>query len=273
MSNDQFHKLVLFLAILVYVITAFNSHGYYHADEHYQIIEFAGLKLGTHSPADVAWEYKAQIRPALQPTISFIVFKGLQAVNITNPYTQALFLRLLTAFLSLFVIHFFIKNTEYQLKNDRSKKLYYFLSYLLWFIPFLSVRFSSETWSGLFFLWSVATYFDPVKNKMKPYIIGLLAGLSFLFRFQAAFLLPGFILWLLFVEKADLKYILKIVAAFLIAFTLGILIDCWFYGHPVLTSWNYFYTTIINDSAPGFGESSWYYYFAKLIQSPTFFSH
>jgi len=271
MSRNWFHKLVFFLAIIVYLITAYNSHGYYHADEHYQIIEFAGLKLGTHSPADVAWEYKSQIRSTLQPIICFAVFKGLQTIHVTDPYTQAFVLRILSALLSLLVIHYFITNTENQLGTDRIKKLFYLLSYFLWFIPFISVRFSSETWSGLFFLGSVAVYFDPKRKGIKPYLIGLLAGFSFLFRFQAAFLIPGFLLWLFFIEKNDFRFILKIGAAFLMVFGVGILIDSWFYGQPVLTAWNYFYTNIVSDVASNFGTSAWYFYLDKLFQLPTLF--
>ena len=46
--QTSFYKGIIALAIVIYGITAWNSHGYYHADEHYQIIEFAGEKLGTH---------------------------------------------------------------------------------------------------------------------------------------------------------------------------------------------------------------------------------
>jgi phosphatidylinositol glycan class B len=36
---------LLFLLIpAIYLLTALNSAGYHHPDEHYQIIEFAGLK-------------------------------------------------------------------------------------------------------------------------------------------------------------------------------------------------------------------------------------
>lgn len=55
---------------MVFFITAWKSDGYYHADEHYQLIEFAGKILGTHQPEELAWEYNARLRPALQPTIA-----------------------------------------------------------------------------------------------------------------------------------------------------------------------------------------------------------
>jgi len=84
---NKFHKIVFIFAFIVYGITAYQSSGYYHADEHYQIIEFAGSKLGTHTSDELAWEYKAAIRPALQPTICYLVFSILHFFHIDDPYS------------------------------------------------------------------------------------------------------------------------------------------------------------------------------------------
>ena len=56
------------IAFVIYMITAYVNYGYHHADELFQIIEYAGLKSETFTPL-VAWEYDVQIRPMLQPTI------------------------------------------------------------------------------------------------------------------------------------------------------------------------------------------------------------
>jgi hypothetical protein len=52
-------NLIIFIATVVSITRAFYSHGFYHEDKHFQIIEFVGLKRGTHAPNDMAWEYKA----------------------------------------------------------------------------------------------------------------------------------------------------------------------------------------------------------------------
>ncbi len=83
-SVIKIHDVIFLLAIAVYVITAYNSLGYHQADEHYQIIEFAGTKLGTHMAEDLPWEYRDQIRPTLQPTMVYAIFKTLNAFSITN---------------------------------------------------------------------------------------------------------------------------------------------------------------------------------------------
>ncbi len=265
------YPFVLLLAAVIYITTAYNSHGFFHADEHYQIIEFAGLKLGTNSPDELAWEYKAHIRPAIQPTICFFVLKTLKSFTIENPYYQAFILRFLTAILSLLTIHFFVKQTEKQFDNLNIRKVYWYLSYFLWFIPLISVRFSSETWSGILFLLAMAIHYHSMPNTIKPYLLGIVLGFSFLFRFQIAFAIVGFVLWLFFIDKQRISYLLKMAVALLIILTFGILIDSWFYQEMVFTPWKYFYTTILDHTAPEFENYKWYYYVNKLVSYPSYF--
>ena len=76
--------LVIFLiAVVVNIITAIYSTGYYYADEHYQVIEFAGYKLGTHQPDELAWEFAYKLRPALQPAICYVLIKTASALGIS----------------------------------------------------------------------------------------------------------------------------------------------------------------------------------------------
>jgi len=262
--------LIITLAAIVYVITAFNSHGFYHADEHYQIIEFAGLKLGTHTPDDLAWEFKAQIRSAFQPVICFVLIKVFEIINITNPYNQAKLLRLLSAIFALVVILLFIRNTKNLIKDESLEIPYYLLSYFLWFIPFISVRFSSETWSGLFFLLGLALFCNTTNEEKSPFKIGLLFGISFLIRFQISFAILGFGLWLLFKHRSKLKLLLKMFSSFSVIVLLGLLLDSWFYGEIVFAPWNYF-LSVFESGGSGFGTSPWYFYIVKLLSYPTYF--
>ncbi|MBN2347878.1 MAG: hypothetical protein JXJ22_03520 [Bacteroidales bacterium] len=267
----NFFQCVFLFALAVYGITAWNSHGFFHADEHYQIIEFAGYKLGTHASTDLAWEFNAQIRPSIQPTLCFGVLKTLLAVGINDPYTQAFVLRLLSAILALLVITSFIKHTEYQFENSRVKKAYYLLSYFLWFIPFISVRFSSETWSGLLFLYALSLFMSNIKNDLKPILLGLVFGLSFLFRFQIVFAMAGFVLWLIVVHKINIYFLLKLFMGFVVIVFSGFILDYWFYGEMVFTPWNYFNINILENAASGFGTSPWYFYLVNLIRYPGYF--
>ncbi len=263
--------IVISLASILYVITAYNSIGFHHADEHYQIIEFARLKLGINTPSDLPWEFKAQIRPTLQPLICFYFFEAFEMLEINDPYSQAFLLRVFSALFAIITISFFVKSTRNFFKNDTLRLVYYLLSFFLWFIPFISVRFSSETWAGLLFLLALAVFGNHSKRKTKALIIGFILGLSFLFRFQMGFAILGFGLWLLIIKRPGLNYFLKMGLGFLSIIILGAAIDFWFYGELVFTPWNYFYVNIIDGAASGFGTSPWYFYLINLFKAPSYF--
>ena len=63
-NNLEFStRLILFAGLLIQIITAINAIGYLHPDQHFQLIEFAGFKLGLTErallPADFDYQYSA----------------------------------------------------------------------------------------------------------------------------------------------------------------------------------------------------------------------
>ncbi|MES1249531.1 MAG: hypothetical protein ABUL46_02555, partial [Chitinophaga rupis] len=143
-SVYRFHLTILLIALVVYLTTAVYSEGYYYPDEHYQIVEFANYKLGRQDEARLPWEYKARIRASIQPAICYLFIKGCNAAGVTNPYVLAMTLRMLTALLSLTAIYCFV-NASLQWVSPRYWYVYIPLSYFLWFLPYINVRFSSES--------------------------------------------------------------------------------------------------------------------------------
>lgn len=269
-SDTLFYRLIFGIAAIIYTITAINSLGYYHADEHFQLIEFASLKLGTNTPIDLAWEYSANIRSTIQPYICYVIFQSLTFFNFTDAYTQTLVLRLITALMALIAINSFIQQTKNQFSIKIVKRIYYLLSYFLWFIPFISTRFSSETWSGIIFLMSLTTLLNTKITSNKPYLLGLLFGMSFLFRFQMIFAIIGLLLWMMKVGRENRYYMLKIILAFITVILLGFILDSLFYNKIVFTPWNYFYANIVEDVASNFGTRPWYFYILRVIAMPSY---
>jgi phosphatidylinositol glycan class B len=262
----RFQQVIFIIAIIWYVLAAYLSIGYVHPDEHYQIIEFAGVIDGTNSAKDLAWEYNAQIRSSMQPVICYLIFKACDFFSIFNPFDKAFVLRLITGLLAVAAIYFFTNSCKNMISN-KNWKLFLILSYFIWFLPFLNVRFSSETWSGIALLAASALV---VRNKSsyQTYLIsGCLLGLSFLFRFQIAFAAIGLVLWLLFIKKESKSKIVLILASGLIIVIIGFLIDSWFYGDWTLAFWNYFTTYLNGQRTEQFGPSPWHYYFFKVSYS------
>lgn len=264
-------QVILFCcAIVVYFITAYNSDGYYHADEHYQIIEYASMKMHKTPVENLAWEYHRQIRSTIQPTLAYFIFFLLEKIHITDAYQQVFVLRLLSMFLALLSILFFTKVFKKHL-DINYQNVFVLLSYFLWFLPMLNVRFSSETWAGLIFLIVLAIVnIETTISYKRAVVIGILIGLSFLFRYQMAFAIIGLLLWLIFIHKTAWKYLFTILLSSTCIFILGVLIDSWFYGIWVLSSWNYFQANIIEHIASNFGTKAWYYYLIYIFKFPSY---
>lgn len=261
----KYHNIIFIIAIILYSITAFNSLGYFHADEHYQIIEFAGILDGTNESKDMVWEYHEQIRPAIQPVIAFNIFQICELLSITDSYSQALILRLLTALLSLCIIYYFAESCK-NVVSPEYWKIFLVLNYFLWFLPFLNVRFSSETWSGIFLLLSISLILRNYRSISVYALIGGILGISFLFRYQIAFSIVGLILWLLLVRKEFILNVVISILSFFVVVLLGIVIDSCYYGRWTVTLINYFVVNLLDSKAATFGTSPWYYYFFFIFR-------
>jgi GPI mannosyltransferase 3 len=249
------------IAILLYLITAWNSVGYHHADEHYQILEFANLKLGKASVADMPWEYKAEMRPGLQPILTVCIISALNLIGITDPFIQAFPLRLLGGMLTLAL--FWRWSTTLPPTIARR---WTWLVCFLWCMPYLSVRYSSEAWSALSF-GAGCLYFYRSKTNRNMFIAGLLMGCSFHFRYQIAFAILGVLFWLIFHEKQPTKQILYWILGGIVAFVLGTFADVAFYGKWVIPAWNYLKINIIEGKASEFGRMPWWWYFTEYLMS------
>ncbi|RXF71830.1 hypothetical protein [Arcticibacter tournemirensis] len=250
-------KYIIIAALIVYSVTAIYSNGYYHPDEHYQIIEFAGLKLGFNAPSDLAWEYGRLMRPTVQPTLCILLFKALNFFGIFDSYFLAMALRLITAIVAVAIITRFIICTK-SFINPGLWTIYLLLSYFLWFTPFISIRFSSETWSGLSFLFALCYILKEKKLTWDYCICGALFGLSFMFRFQSAVLIIGVVAWLILIGKEKFWNLFWIILGTCFAIQAGLAIDAWFYGKYTFSFLNYFKINILNDVASNFGVAPWY---------------
>lgn len=266
--QDNRVSILLIITAIVYIIAAWYNVGYYHADEHYQLIEFSGLKLGWNDKHNLAWEFHSMIRPTFQVWVCYLVLGFFKILGIGDPYFQSFILRLITAFLTISGIYLFYKRSKYMLPTN-SHFVYACLSFFIWFIPFISVRFSSETWSGILFM--IGLSFLLTQNnyqKRNSYLAGLFIGLSFLCRFQTGFMIIGMIGWLTFIRKYSVSQLAEVIIPILIVIQIGVALDSLFYGEYVITFWNYFKANIINDVASNYGVSPWWTILVYLVQKP-----
>lgn len=265
-KNLQQEKYILPIGAIALFIGSIFSEGYHHFDEHFQILEFAGVKLGLTEASNLPWEYHYRMRPTLQPTMVVLFYRFFEMFGADNPFFISFFLRFLSgsmAFLSLYMLYNVFKDHFIQKELSR---WFLVLSFTLWFVVYVGVRFSSENWSGLLFVIGFSHFFlRPKKSQLTFLAIGALFGLSFLFRFQAAFLTFGFTLWLLIIKKERFTNVLVLVLGFGVAVIAGVLIDSWFYGEFTLSAYNYFDQNLMQNKVSGFGEEPFWWYFSQNI--------
>ncbi len=250
-------KKIWLVGIVIHVLAAWLSKGYFHVDEHFQLLEYASYKLHRTDISNLPWEYGKGMRPSLQVMVAYLMTFCLQFLN---PFHIAFILRLLSVALALTAVYHAGKTVFH---NEKHLKLYYLIALSLWFMPYQYVRFSSENWSGFMMLFSVILV---LRNKPMIYC-GLLSGLAFCFRYQAAFFIFGLFMWLLFIKKANIRQVSFFISGFLIVFMLGVLTDYWLYGKWVLSSYQYFFINLVEGKAAEYGTEPFYYYFKMITES------
>src|SRR5919206_4106439 len=70
-------KYWLLIGLAFHLVAAYFNAGYYHYDEHFQILEFANYKLGRVPAESLAWEFHEKIRPWFQPAMAYVLIRAL----------------------------------------------------------------------------------------------------------------------------------------------------------------------------------------------------
>ena len=152
---------------------------------------------------------------------------------------------------------FFNAITIYYLRNHGKKVLYcaLILLNLSWCYPYTRTLFNSEMLSSLFFFGALVWY-DLRKDQHQKFFftffIGFLFALSFYFRFQMAFAVMGFGLWMLLYEKKYTR-ILPLALGFLVGVGLNVCLDSEFYHQLIFTPIRYYQVNITEGKAATFG--------------------
>ncbi len=264
-SFTTFDRRVFALAVVVYLCAAWFSTGFHAADEHYQLIAFAEAKLGNQPIDQMSWEYDARIRSAFMPSLCLAVFKGASAVGLNDPFALSFLLRLLTALFALWAIRCFVGAVRGNVPPGLWRP-FLLLSFFLWFLPFLGVRFASETWSGLFVVLALAALLSPKASATRHLQTGLLLGLAFLCRPPTLALAAGIVLWLVVVKREHFKGVLQLLAGIVLMIVAGVALDSWFYGEATFTAWNYLQVGVGGHEDHPFTPFAWWYYPAWIVK-------
>lgn len=253
----------IFIGFIFILIAAWCSDGYLHPDEHFQLLEFAQYKMGGIPAEHLPWEFDEEMRPAFQVAIVYMLCTAMKSLHIFDPYVASMLLRLLTGLLMFYVVYKCYQHFKTEVKSPKGQFWLTVITFTLWFFPFIAVRYSSESFGTIFMLAAMLIYFKGEKSKlswMQLGLMGLCLGISFISRFQMAFMIAGFGLWLLVLGKQKIGALLVLILGFAAGFGVGMIAEFWFYDKWVFSSYNYFYQNLVEDKASGFGVSPvWYY--------------
>ncbi len=281
LSNKKYFFFIAILGLFANILSAYSTLGYFQQDEHYQILEFMHNLTFNTSPDKMVWEYQSQIRPWFQPFSYFLSLKLLSLFfNLNDPFFISFLIRLESC-LFAFIGQCIFTLALYKIFNgNKIWKISTGIIFLFYIFPFLSARTSSENISSTFILLSFSTFIFSIKDKIFHiselkqnlsfhhyglFLSGLFSGLAFEVRFQSAFFIIGFALWILFNSKRKFKFILTYFSAIGICISLGTLIDSYCYRKFVFSPWNYFDYNILKGVAANFGVSPFYYYINILF--------
>jgi phosphatidylinositol glycan class B len=263
---------LLIISALLHLCAAIFSEGYYHVDEHCQVLELVSYRF-FHSPArELTWEFPAELRAWAQPFFYGSVAWGLRGLGIDSPFVWAAAFRLLTGAFAFYVTWriFVMLRAQWKPSAVRERWLAAGL-FLTGFVPYLHVRPSSETLSSALFWLAFALLETPGLSLTgaRAFGSGLLAGFAFVTRFPAALLVGGHLASLLARRKFSLTQTALYISGGLLALGIGAGLDAWGYGHASFPAWNYFRTNLVENKSHEFGVAPWWEYFRlALLELP-----
>lgn len=269
-------RQILVAGCLVTLLYALLSRGVYHSDEHYQILEYAHMKLfGTPTVDHLAWEYPLQMRSGVQPFVAWVICRGLTAAGIWSPWLAVTLLQLLSGLLSVVVMLFFWCTVRGGLSEAQSK-WFLLTGFFLWFMAYLHVHFNAEMLSGNLLLLLAALTIRYRRSDSRQEFrwglaLGAVAGALFIVRYQAGFALLGYGIWLLCFNRRWRLYAGMVVGV-AVLLAVGMAADRWLYGEWVFAPWNYLQENILHARMDLFRHEPWWYYLtAPVLEGGIFF--
>ena len=266
------------IALVLHLIAAWRGVGFYHADEHFQIVEFAFYKLGYRSAQDLPLEFHHLLRPWLFPAILTQLTRILQTFNIHSPFDWALVYRLFSALVGWLSIVALARTCPIWFKELRWQKRAVMALVLIWYMPALHARHSSENLAGSVFFIGLALLANAAASTRRQArstvlmgaLIGILFGLAFQLRYQVGVMIFGTLAWFMLFAKVPRKraiftFFIPILIGMTAITALGLGIDRWGYGQWTFTPWNYLKYNLIQNHVADMDASPTWDYFRRAV--------
>ena len=268
----RFLRTWSWLGLGLILLAAIRSDGFHQADEHFQTLEFAGLKLGRTPASDLPWEFAARMRSWLQPALYVLLVRAAEAAHIRDPFHQAFILRLFSGLVTWMALVVTTRAAWRWVPGDGARRWSVRLTWLAFFMPYLAVRTSSECLATSCFLLGLAALGRLTEGGVKAPRYALAAGLLFGFAFQLRFavgvMCMAVVLWALLERHLRPRELGLLALASLPALLLGAALDRWGYGEWAVPAYEYVHNNFgLGIAAGRFGARPWYGYLVLGGQS------
>jgi GPI mannosyltransferase 3 len=263
------YRLWFGVSLALSFLAAIFASGYHHPDEYVQIVEFANLKLGGTTPANLSWEFGAAIRSWFQPTLFVVLSRILHTAGLDDPFWQIGVFRMFHGVLGWLAMTSLASYLLPRLASagQRATDLIVGSCAFLFFVPWFFTRTSSES-LGTSLMILAALCFLASRGRSADLLAGLLGGLACIARFQMGIMVVGLFAWaMVFRTKRPVNWALA-ACGLAISLTLGLALDWWGYGRFVLSPYEYVYQNIVLDKAAQFGVRPVWYYLVLMQQQP-----
>ncbi len=265
------HKRDIVMAWLtagfVYLVTAIFSVGYHNYTEYLYVIDVILDRFRTDpQSAEILRDGGGSIQ-GLLPMVAWAALSFLNALGVTGPFEQMMLLRIFTGFLCLGVFYLLLKGFLGEIFEERLFQPMIYLTPLLWFSPYVCVRFSQDVFSGaLFFLGMSLIVMRRTNHKKSGFsdvpaiLAGLALGLAFSVKYMAGVMILGALLWLIFYGKLKLRTWLWLIAGLLLGCSAGVLGDRWLYGY-----WTWSLLQSISLFMGKINAADWWQWFTEIF--------
>ena len=260
--------LYLFLiAFFVRAALAVYTHGFFHMDEHWQVIEPASGFLGFEW--DKTYEWTGGHRSPIYPYVISRPLLLAQTLGITNPLYQVTCVRLIQAFLHSLMapaIYRIVQQLQAQsasvnapTRNNRSAFIIALLATLWPYGLFTSVHLHNEMFALPFLFFGALAY-----SQKRGWLMALgtgFFGFAALIKIDTALysFLYIFIYNILNVYKLKKRLTITVSIGLLFFITLGAA-DFWYWGTWFKSVATHFHYNIASGEAHPWGTSPWYYH-------------
>jgi hypothetical protein len=256
-------RLALGASLAFTVAAALSSDSVFQVDEHFQVVEFAGERLGRTPAASLPWEHAARIRPWMQPAALAGIARVLGAAGVDDPFVLLRAFRLASGLLSWAALATLLLAVRAFLPSARWRKVAALSLALPYFVPYLAARLSSESGATTFLALALAAILplavpgEPVPGPSRWRLVaaGLAMGLAFEIRFQAGIAVAGMLLWLLVHVRDRFRTLLPVALGLVPPLLAGLALDAWGYGAFEIVPWRYLASNLLDGKAASFGTS------------------